>query len=67
MCTIMMLSFRYADKVLTGDDVLVDGKDELSSEKVTNVTSLTMQGKLFTISTKTLLFNVKHYWLLFHP
>ena len=63
----MMLSFRYTDQVLTGDYVLVDEKDELSSEKVTNVTSFTMQGKLFAISTKTLLLNVKHYWLLFLP
>ena len=39
------LLFRFADKILMGDDVLVNGNDELSPEKVTNVTGFTMQGK----------------------
>ena len=42
------LFFRDVDKVLIGDDVLVYGNDELSSEKVTNVSIFAMDGKIFT-------------------
>ena len=48
ICTTVSLFFRDADKVLVGDDVLVYGDDELSSEKVTNVSSFAMHGKIFT-------------------
>ena len=48
MPKIVSLFFRDADKVLVGDDVLVYGDDELSSEKVTNVSSFAMHGKIFT-------------------
>ena len=54
-----MLFFRHADKVVTGDDVLVDVNDELSSEKVVHVTSFTMQGKSFVITMKIYVINVK--------
>ena len=42
------LFFRDADKVLIGDDVLVNGNDELSSEKVADINSFAMDGKIFT-------------------
>ena len=45
---IVSLFFREADKVLTGDDVLVYVNEELFSEKVTNVTDFNAQGKSFT-------------------
>ena len=54
------LFFRDADKVLIGDDVLVYGNDELSSEKVTNVSSFAMDGKIFT-TMKIWKYNVKHH------
>ena len=60
ICTTVSLFFRDADKVLLGDNVLVYGNDELSSEKVTNISSFAMDGKIFTITMKTLVFNVKH-------
>ena len=52
ICTIVGSFFRDADKVLIGDDVLVNGNDELSSEKVTNISSFAMDGKIFTITMK---------------
>ena len=49
MCTTVSLFFREADKVLTGNDVLVHVNGELFLEKVTNVTGFNGQGELFTI------------------
>ena len=37
-------SYRYADQVLVGDEVLVQGIDNLIPAKVINVSSLNMQG-----------------------
>ena len=48
ICKTVSLFFRDADKVLIGDDVLVYGDDELSSEKVIDVSSFVMDGKIFT-------------------
>ena len=42
------LFFRDADKVLIGDDVLVNGNDKLSSEKVANINTFAMDGKILT-------------------
>ena len=39
-----MFSFRYAEQVLIGDEVLVQGKNELAPVKVINVFNLKMQG-----------------------
>ena len=39
-------SYRYADQVLVGDEVLVQGIDNLIPAKVINVSSLNMQGDL---------------------
>ena len=61
ICESVSLFFRDADKVLSGDDVLVYANNELSSEKVTNVTSFEMHGKIFTIAMKTLVFSVKNH------
>ena len=36
--------FRYADLVRTGDEVLVEGKDELTPVKVISISSVKMQG-----------------------
>ena len=61
ICTTVSLFFRDADKVLLGDDVLVYGNDELSSEKVTNISSFAMDGKIFTITMKTSMLSITHY------
>ena len=66
ICKSVNLFFRDADKVLIGDDVLVYANEELSSEKVTKISSFAMHGKIFTILTitmKTLVFNVEHHSL----
>ena len=39
-------SYRYADQVLVGDEVLVQGIDNLIKTKVINVSTLNMQGDL---------------------
>ena len=39
-----MLSYRYADQVSVGDEVLVLRNDELMPAKVMNVSSIIMQG-----------------------
>ena len=36
--------FRYADLVRTGDELLVEGKDELSHVKIISISSVKMQG-----------------------
>ena len=36
--------FRYADQVSIGNEVLVEGNDELTPAKVINVNSSSMQG-----------------------
>ena len=36
--------FRYAEKVSTGDDILVQGKFDFAPAKVIDVTSQVMQG-----------------------
>ena len=61
ICKSVSLFFRVANKVLNGDDVLVYANDELSSEKVTNVSSFEMHGKIFTITIKTLFFSIWHH------
>ena len=43
-----ILSLRYADHVLVGDEVLVNDKDELTPTKVINVSDLTMQGDIYS-------------------
>ena len=40
----VIFSFRYADQVAIGDEVLVQENDGLTPSKVINVTSSTMQG-----------------------
>ena len=40
----MVFSFRYADQVAIGDEVLVQENDDLTPSKIINVTSSTMQG-----------------------
>ena len=40
-------SYRYADQVLVGDEVLVQGNDEVIPAHVINVTSNIMQGNYF--------------------
>ena len=40
-------SYRYADQVLVGDEVLVQGIDNLIPAKVINVSSLNMQGDVY--------------------
>ena len=52
ICSTVILFFREADKVLTGDDVLVYVNDELTPEKVTNATDFYRQGELFAICLK---------------
>ena len=39
--------FRHASKVLIGDDVLVQGNDELTQAKVINISSITKQGDYY--------------------
>ena len=39
-----MLSYRYADQVSVGDEVLVLRNDELMPAKVMDVSSIIMQG-----------------------
>ena len=41
---LMVFNFRYADQVSIADEVLVEG-EELTPAKVTNVSSLFMQGE----------------------
>ena len=44
---IILFYLRYADQVSVGDEVLVQGSDDLKPEKITNVTSFKLQGFLF--------------------
>ena len=39
------LSLRYANQILIGDDVLVYKNGKLTTEKVIDTSSITMQGK----------------------
>ena len=38
------MSFRYADKILIDDEILVQGNNGLTPAKVINVSSIVMQG-----------------------
>ena len=50
------LSYSFADEVIIGNDVLVQENGELVPEKVTEVSSVTMQGMCIV------LFFVKKIW-----
>ena len=39
--------FRYADHIEVGDEVLVQGNDELTPANVTNISSEVMQGEVY--------------------
>ena len=43
-----LFSSRFADEVSTGDEVLVQGIDELIPAMVTNISSFRMQGSIIT-------------------
>ena len=45
--TNIRLPFRFANKIIIGDDVLIKKNDKLTPEKVTHISSLTMQGKYY--------------------
>ena len=42
---ILDFSFRFADKICVGDEVLVEGYDDFKPAKVINNTMFTMLGK----------------------
>ena len=42
------ISFRYADQLTVGDEVLVQEDNELIPVQVTNISSMTMQGNYFS-------------------
>ena len=45
------LSCRFAHDVAAGDCVLIQKNDQLAPEKVINVSSITIQGNNFVVST----------------
>ena len=40
-----IILFRYADQVLIGDELLVQGNNEMTPAKVINISSFMMQGE----------------------
>ena len=46
-----LFSFRYANKVSIGDEVLIQRNDEMTATKVINITKSLMQGKYYFYSS----------------
>ena len=44
MKTFRQLTFRYADQVSVTDEILVEGNNKVNPEKVTNVSTLILEG-----------------------
>ena len=55
-----MFSFRHADKVLMGDELLIPGCNFLSPTRYTNVSQFQMQDKQFTLAI------LYKYYLCYH-
>ena len=49
-----ILLFRFADHILVGDEVLVEGNDKFAPLRVVNITNIMMQGHYRNLSDKTL-------------
>ena len=45
------VSFRYANKVSLGDEVLIHRNGEMTTTKVINITKTLMQGKYYCYSS----------------
>ena len=50
MPNLSIFTIRCANKVLIGDEVLVQGNDELTSTKVIDVSRFLMQGNYFYLT-----------------
>ena len=64
MCKIFIngcLSFRYADKVSIGDDVLVQRNGTLIPDKVIGLSNFKMQGKYSTCNNFVILYEFFYY------
>ena len=47
-----IFSFRYANEVLVGDELMINGVDGLIREKVISVTDIEMQGNHYCLKTE---------------
>ena len=45
-----ILLFRFADHILVGDEVLVEGNDKFTPLRVVNITNIMMQGHYHNLS-----------------